>query len=108
MNDPMNNAGRTPCPAWCTTHHRHHGHMKDTSFGRVAVTLYQLRDRPVDLHIWDQTETPYPHVRLDRADALTLARILSALDPSDIIRFAAALAEDAQVLHDQDDAKVSS
>jgi hypothetical protein len=89
---------RTPCPAWCTTRHRHLGHEGATLLGRASVTLYQLGDKPVELRVWDQSGTPYRSVQLDAADALTLARVLSALDPSDLIRFAAALADGASVL----------
>lgn len=91
-------AGRTPCPPWCNTTHRHHGHDGDTPFGRCSVALYQLGDRPVELRIWDQTEMPYRSFTLDRAAALTLARVLTALDPADLVRFAAALADGASVL----------
>src|SRR3981081_4636826 len=100
MNDPTNNAGRTPCPAWYTTRHRHHGHERDIPFGRASVAVYQLGDRPAELHIWDQSEMPYRALHLDQDGAVPLARVLSALAPEDIIRFAAALAEGASVLGD--------
>lgn len=107
MTDLTNTAGRTPCPSWCNISRRHHGHEGDTSLGRASVTVYQLPDKAPELHVWDQSETPYRAVQLDHDGALILARVLSSIDPSDLIRFAAALADGAQVLAAQAGAEVA-
>lgn len=106
MNNPTNNPGRTPCPPWCTSTHKHSHHEgvlfeTHTMTGATTVILDGSETRPLTLSVWDQTETPYRALDLDQADALILARVLAALDPSDLIRFAAALAEGARVLDEQ-------
>ncbi|MCW2919149.1 MAG: hypothetical protein JWN52_7217 [Actinomycetia bacterium] len=99
---------RPECPAWCTTGHEHYGHeglLLEAS--GVAVTVDGSDTQPTTtLTVWDQTGSlagapGLRCLRLDADEARVFARVLCAVQPEDIIRFAHALAEGAKVVDGQ-------
>ncbi|MDB4873522.1 MAG: hypothetical protein JWL97_4526 [Gemmatimonadales bacterium] len=101
------NDRKTNCPPWCqiTTHaHAVHHEAVFDRFGddlgaRATVTVTQHGDDGPALSVWAHTRTADTEcIDLAPADALTLVHVLSAINPEDIYRFAAALAEAASVL----------
>jgi hypothetical protein len=94
------------CPQWCTTtgfeHSAHEGVLLEAS--GVGVTVVGSDTQPT-VSVWDQTgilagAPGARHVRLGADEARLLARVLSALPPEDLIRFAAALAKGAEIVQD--------
>lgn len=96
-----------PCPPWCgnpdPNHPAHHeavfGQYGDPTGTTTAVTVTQHDDQEPALTVWSHAfPGDYGYVELTPADAVVLARALTAVPPEDIIRFAYALTNAAALL----------